>query len=298
VQHQIVPPPGPGVNSGCARGAPAHLGYEFDPIPRQAVDLVAAHVLQPIDVEVLALLLRYRSRLRTSCWTTIGRLSVELDRSESTIRRSLHRLKAAGLIRHVQVAERGEPDPDEPRNRTGWRFYFAWMESAPTPSAVPPTPCQPSHPLPVSCDTQGETKGNPLPKGNQDDEDAARSSSSDSSPPEKTGEAISKAVEAASVLVTKPAAAVGRILKDHPAITPGDVVEAVAIARDKGRGWSYAIGVIENWAVEGRALPPAPKPKPARTYHRAEPPTAESIAAGAEAAATWRRIRAQAAAEG
>jgi hypothetical protein len=252
------------------------LGYEFDPIPRKAVDLVASHVLQPVDVEVLAILLRYRSRLRTSCWTTIGRLAEGIGRSESTIHRSLRRLQSAGLIRHVQIAERGEPDPDEPRNRTGWRFYFAWMDAVPS-SAVTPTPCQPWYPPPVSRDTQIETERTPPQRANQDDEDAVVVVLPSIPPEEKTPErSLDAAVEAASSLVERPAAAVGRILKDHPTITPGDVVEAVAIAgadatagKVKGRAWSYVIGIIGNWALEGRSIAPKAAPKPERTFHRA-----------------------------
>ena len=237
------------------------LGYKFDPIPRRAIDLVASRELQPIDVEVLALLLRYRSRLRTSCWTTIARLATGIGRSESTVHRSLRRLRAAGLIRHEQIADRGEPDPDEPRNRTGWRFYFAWMDPTPASPAVTPTPCQPRHPLPVSRDTQVEKERTPPQGANQDDEDAVVVIPSTPPPQEKTPEPTwDVAVEAAAALVGRPAGAVRQLRREMPEVTPEGVVEAVAVAVAKRKGWGYARGIVGNRIEEGRPIPPAPGP--------------------------------------
>ena len=76
---------------------------------------------------------------------------------------------------------------------------------------------------------------------------------------------VHEAVEAARALVNKPEGAVDRVLREIPGASPEAVVEAVGLAKAKGKGWPYAIGILKNWGVEGRAIvpPPAIAPTPA-----------------------------------
>jgi predicted transcriptional regulator len=237
------------------------LDYRFDPVPKIATDLVAAGTLQPIDLQVLALLLRYRSRLRTSCWTTIPHLAREIERSERTVQRSLKRLQAAGLIHHVEVPT---PDPDEPRNKTGWRFQFAWMEVAAEVTPVSPGECQPCHPPGDIGVTQRETEANRLPpaeKKNQDDDPACvrepapasepepRSSSSVSSqdqeqepPADDLAPLVAKATARFGVGRERVATAVAEFGRDW--------VEA-ALNRANLREWGGVLATLRNWRAEG-----------------------------------------------
>lgn len=107
--------------------ADRRLGYIFDPIPRSARDAVAEGRLKAIDLAVLGVMLEFRTRLITSCWITRRVIAKRLNRDEKTIQRSWRRLRNAGFLRLVEIPA---PDPDEPRNGTGYRHYFAWMEAA------------------------------------------------------------------------------------------------------------------------------------------------------------------------
>jgi DNA-binding Lrp family transcriptional regulator len=74
------------------------------------------------------------------------------------------------------------------------------------------------------------------------------------------------------------------------ALDPEDPIHkaALEIARSKGQGRGYAVGVLRNWQREG--LPEPAKPKPERTYHRAAPrPPLESL----EPLADWRALAAE-----
>jgi hypothetical protein len=184
------------IRSKRAAGNPRTLNYAFDPVPKAAADLVATKALKGIDTQVLTILLRYRSRLRDSCWTTIPRLAAGVGRTDRTVQSALRRLTLAGLIRHVAV---GIPDPDEPRNRTGWRFYFAFMDESPASRAgaharslgeIPFTPpvqeisppgCNEFHPPGETDFTQANTERIPSPSGGgetKDDDDQTGESSS------------------------------------------------------------------------------------------------------------------------
>jgi hypothetical protein len=142
--------------------------HAFAPIPCFVLDLIhqrdekGRRKILPIDFTVLAILLRYRTRLKNSCWTTVARIAGELDCCERTVQRSLKRLKDAKVIRHVQVAPHGEMDPDEPRNRTGWRFYFVWLDDK---EAVSPPPRQACHHPDATRVAQSKIERSPLPAG-------------------------------------------------------------------------------------------------------------------------------------
>jgi hypothetical protein len=107
--------------------APPHqnrISYPFDATPKWVNGLVKEHRLQPLDVLVLNELLHWRLRFVASCWCTVETIATNLERSPRTISRSLARLSTADLIDQRRVPK---PDPDEPRNRTGWRITFLWL---------------------------------------------------------------------------------------------------------------------------------------------------------------------------
>ena len=110
--------------SARAATAGARLGYPFDPGPKWVKDLIRRRVLSPIDEPVLDILLRFRKRIRDSCWCCKSTIAAELGRSRRTVQRSLSRLATAGLIEQKPIEV---PDPDEPRNGTGWRIVFLWL---------------------------------------------------------------------------------------------------------------------------------------------------------------------------
>ncbi len=123
------PAPAPAPAPAPGRGVP--VGYDYDPFPRW----IRSHPgLKPIDHRVLMILIGFAIWRRDSCWTTVKIIADHLDAirpgpsrsttaSERTVQRSLGRLKAAGVIDHRRVPK---PDPDQPSNGTGWRFYFLW----------------------------------------------------------------------------------------------------------------------------------------------------------------------------
>jgi hypothetical protein len=84
--------------------------------------------LHPFDLEVFRRLLEIGGRGARSCWTSKRHLAKHLGRCERTIWRSLRRLIAAEQICRVRVAK---PDPDDARNRTGWRFVFVGSQESP-----------------------------------------------------------------------------------------------------------------------------------------------------------------------
>ncbi len=99
------------------------LAYKFDPIPEIALDLVSEGKLTPTEYVVLAAFLRYCPRGATSAWTTIKKIEERTRLNERTIQRALKKLGEGchGLIVRAEVAK---PDPDDPRNRTGYRYHF------------------------------------------------------------------------------------------------------------------------------------------------------------------------------
>lgn len=108
-----------------ARGEP--LGYSFDPVPKSVPEMIRDGRLGAIDAQVLAVLLRFRKRVRHSCWCSKATVAAKLGRSPRTVQRSLFRLGQAGLIEQAPMES---PDPDDPGNRTGWRIVFLWLTPA------------------------------------------------------------------------------------------------------------------------------------------------------------------------
>ena len=101
--------------------------YPFEPTPRLLRRLRRQKKLKAADAEVLGVLLDFRLTYRDSCWCTKKVIARELGISERTVQYRLERLEQAGVIRKVQVSGPHQEDPDEPRNRTGWRIYFLFI---------------------------------------------------------------------------------------------------------------------------------------------------------------------------
>jgi hypothetical protein len=114
------------------------LPYTFDAPPKILHDLIRQKVLKGRDQAVLVELLRWRNPYQNSCWATKDIIARNLQCSARTVQRSLRRLEDAGLIRQAVVSPPGHHDPDDPRNRTGWRIFFLWLN--PNPSPLGPAP--------------------------------------------------------------------------------------------------------------------------------------------------------------
>jgi hypothetical protein len=308
-------PSRPGINPGCGRRpyAPARSIdlHKLEGRERRAWEesIFVNDDLKGSRLHLARVLLEEFCWGKPWCYPGDELLARKVGVGTATISRALRDLVGLGVIRIVKV-------------RGGRRIVFpshphasAYLDSigVPTDPAEVPVPIRPEPgpgPAdqsdgrldqpdgPVHQNDRQSVEENPREEP-KNDEDAARSSSSfDPSPEEKTDPSLDRAVAIAGDFVARPAAAVHKILDEMPSIDPGAIATACELAKGKGKGWNYVRGIVANWSTEGRAIPPAPKPKPSRVYYRAAPRTPESVAAGAEAAATWRRIRAQAAADG
>ena len=100
------------------------LGYRFDPVPCWVAGLIRERHLKPVDELVLKHLLRFRKRAKDSCWASKATIAAEVGCSTRTVQRAYERLGRHGLIEQKPTAT---PDPDDSRNRTGWRIVFLWM---------------------------------------------------------------------------------------------------------------------------------------------------------------------------
>jgi len=139
-----------------ADGGP--LGYLFDPVPQFIDGLLRDRTIKPIDQVVIGKLLRFRNRVKDSCWCSKATVAAMCGCSPRTVQRSLDRLGRAGVIEQKRVAT---PDPDDPGNRTGWRIVFLWL----TPEGYRPGP-GPERPGKGSKRGPGETRLSP-PQGGQ-----------------------------------------------------------------------------------------------------------------------------------
>src|SRR5262249_45999368 len=154
---------------------------------------------------------------------------------------------------------------DEPRNKTGYRYVFAWMEGgevvvpeAQAGSSVTP-PGGHARPLPgVIRDPQIKKEGNPIPPGKDEIKptttaDAAGSSSdsslsqeekpTDLAPPPDAGSGPEwdEAIQAAGVLWDRPACAIQSIRRETPGATPAIISKACRDAATK-----TAAGKVSN----------------------------------------------------
>lgn len=136
-----IPAPSP-------RAVRGRLGYLFDPVPQALADAIRDHSalpvpppeadpekekarhrmlddrLRPLDAQVMIHLLRYRLRIRHSCWSTNRVIAGKVGCAVRSVQGSIRRLDRHGFIERVPVPI---PDPDEPANRTGYRIVFLWL---------------------------------------------------------------------------------------------------------------------------------------------------------------------------
>ena len=155
--HPQAPPVNPGGGPSPFRAEPrrgAKLPYRFNAVP---ADLKRIPGLQPVDHVVLEIVLEFTTIYRDSAWcampTIAQRLAGRSGRPAAcvrTVQRSIKRLKAAGIIDHVKVSPPGKVDPDEPRNRTGYRFHFLFMAEGWTPGGGAPEVVTSKSPPPVT----------------------------------------------------------------------------------------------------------------------------------------------------
>lgn len=78
-------------------------------------------------LDVLRRMLQWRTVYPDSCWVDRGTLAHNLGVSEKTITRAWRDLERVGALCSDQYGERGDPDPREPRNTTGWRHWFPFV---------------------------------------------------------------------------------------------------------------------------------------------------------------------------
>jgi hypothetical protein len=117
---------------------PRRIGYQFVAMPPIAFELCGQGKLPWSALGVLASLVRFQDRVPGSCWTTIGELAKimtaanghSLETNERTARRLLSQIFGVGLVGRRVVPV---PDPQEPANRTGYRYDFLWASDSMSP---------------------------------------------------------------------------------------------------------------------------------------------------------------------
>ena len=129
------------------------LGYRFDPVPCCVADLIREGRLKPVDELVLKHLLRFRKRTKDSCWASKATIAAEVGCSTRSVQRAYERLGRHGVIEQKPTAT---PDPEDSRNKTGWRIVFLWM----TPEGYQPGP-GPDRPGKTVAKGSGETVVSP-----------------------------------------------------------------------------------------------------------------------------------------
>ena len=111
------------------RPSDRRIDYSFDAVPKQARELLEQGQISRTDYAVLIELLKFQKAFRGSCWTTKSKIAEALGISTKTVQRSYRALSDAGLIRMSEVARPGFEDPDEPKNRTGYRIHFLFVDT-------------------------------------------------------------------------------------------------------------------------------------------------------------------------
>jgi hypothetical protein len=116
---------------------PQGIGYTFVAMPPIAFELCRQGKLQWSDLGTLEALIGYQNHVPGSCWTTIRAMAERmesngnsLESNDRAVQRSLKRMFGVGLVGRRVVAS---PDPQEPANRTGYRYDFLWANDLMTP---------------------------------------------------------------------------------------------------------------------------------------------------------------------
>jgi len=114
------------------------VGYPFIAYPVHVMEpLVREGKLISRDESVVIVLISFANQFRDSCWCLPETVSGKLGCRLRTVQSSLARLSKHGVISHRKVAPRGEPDPLQPDNRTGWRWVFLWNQTLRYPTEEP-----------------------------------------------------------------------------------------------------------------------------------------------------------------
>jgi hypothetical protein len=155
-------------------------------------DIIDVHAkkIGAIGVAIYTVLARYANRRTGECWPTIPRIARMLDLGRSTVKRYLHRLQAAGLIR---IEGRWDEEGDRTSNR------YTLLD--PDPEAIATRQKQSASPVvlaeptategggsaadrpSVSCDALG---GSPMKPKPTDSHNQKRETTHDAAAPEKT----------------------------------------------------------------------------------------------------------------
>src|SRR4051794_23025461 len=107
------------------RATGSRLGYTFDPVPRALTDAIHAQAARPVpprepdpekerarrrmlndrlqllDADVMTVLLRFRLRIRHSCWCTNEVIAREVGRELRSVQSSIRRLDLHGFIKRI-----------------------------------------------------------------------------------------------------------------------------------------------------------------------------------------------------
>jgi hypothetical protein len=112
------------------------IAYQFVAMPPIAFELCRQGKLEWSDLGTLEILIGYQ-HVPGSCWTTIGAIAAKmasngrsLETNERAIRRSFARIFEAHLVERKVVPI---PDPQEPVNKTGYRYDFLWASDSVSP---------------------------------------------------------------------------------------------------------------------------------------------------------------------
>jgi hypothetical protein len=94
--------------------------------------------LLPSDVDVLITIMRQRRFRQDVRWCSIARLVELTGLSRRSVQLSIDRLAYWGWVWHEKI---DKPDPDDPKNETGWRFNLTWLSDRGCPMKRVPEPC-------------------------------------------------------------------------------------------------------------------------------------------------------------
>jgi Helix-turn-helix domain len=279
--------------SGKSARARKAISYQFDPHPKLATDMTIRKQLSLRANHVLTVMMRRCGNVPDSCWTTVPRLAKDSGRSKPTVHRALRELYDCGVVRHERVAR---PDPMEPENMTGWRFFFDFSGHAATvpfdADALSDTRQSRYHKREhraITDDTQFKTElSSSLTVGDQINDRQGFSSSSLASPEGEKTEAPLREEDPPELTILiqrvdalfdpgSNAARVKGMVADIGLETFATFVDQAEARPNQFKGigpvkkWAWFVKAVAGWKSEGRP-PRKSKAKPAPTpvvHHKA-----------------------------
>src|SRR5271157_1011064 len=114
---------------------PARIPFPFIGFPLEALNLLAAEKIKPVDTSVLLIILRFRQSGKMTAWIKVETIARLMGMSPTNVRRSLRRLAKAGLIKRECC---GRPDPSDSMNMTGYRFALLFQSLDMQSRGLPP----------------------------------------------------------------------------------------------------------------------------------------------------------------